>query len=328
MKRREFITLLGVTAAWPLAAEAQQPGIPVVGYMAPYARNSDQSAANLVTFRLGLGDLGYVEGENVKIEYRFADGHYDRMPVLASDLVSRQVNVLVAVGGTGLAAKAATADIPIVTMAGGDPVKAGLVLRLNRPEANVTGVALFAYSLGAKRFELLREAIPRTKLVAVLVNSKNPDPETRSDTNEVEAAARAVGQRILVVEASSISEIHNAFAAMVEQGVDALLVMADPFLNSRRVQIIGLAIRHAIPAIYEWREHTLAGGLMSYGSNLSDAHRQVGAYTARILKGAKPADLPFARPLKIELIINLTTAKTLGLEIAPTLLARADEVIE
>src|SRR5262249_24496425 len=227
MKRREFITFLGgAMAAWPLTARAQQPAMPVIGYMAPYARNSDQSAANLVAFRFGLGDIGYIEGENVKIEYRFADGHYDRLPALASDLVSRQVNVLVAVGGSGLAAKAATADIPIVTMAGGDPVKAGLVLKLNRPEANLTGVALFAYSLGAKRFGLLRDAVPRTKLVAVLVNPKNPDPETHSDTNEVEAAARAVGQRILVVEASSVSEIQKAFATMVEQGVDALLVMA------------------------------------------------------------------------------------------------------
>src|SRR5262245_40132701 len=328
MNRREFLaTFGGAAAAWPLAARAQQ-AMPVIGYMATYAPNSDQSVANLVAFRLGLGDIGYAEGQNVKIEYRFADGHYDRLPALASDFVSRQVNVLVAVGGSGLAAKAATADIPIVTMAGGDPVKAGLVLRLNRPEANLTGVALFAYSLGAKRFELLREAVPRTKLVALLVNPKNPDPEAQSDTNEVEAAARAVGQRTLVVEASSVSEIQNAFATMVEQGVDALWVMADPFLNSRHIQIIGLATRHAIPAIYEWREHAQAGGLMSYGSNLSDAQRQVGAYTGRILKGAKPADLPFARPVKIELIINLTTAKTLGLDVPPTLLARADEVIE
>jgi putative tryptophan/tyrosine transport system substrate-binding protein len=279
-----------------------------------------------VAFRRGLSEIGYIVGSNIAIEYRFADGRYDQLPTLVGELVSLGVNVIAALGGSGMAAKAATTTIPIVSMIGGDPVKLGYVASLNQPEANVTGVALFAYSLGPKRLELLRELVPNAKVMAVLVNPTNA--EAQPDREDVEAAARTIGQQILILNASSERDFNPACAAMVQQGIGALLVMADPYLNSKREQLISLAARHAIPAIYEWREFSVAGGLMSYGSSLMDANRQVGIYTGKILKGAKPTELPVMQAVKIELVINLKTAKALGLTFPITLLGRADEAIE
>ena len=328
MRRREFITLLGgAAAAWPLAASAQQPALPVVGFFS--AGSPGPFSDRIAAFREGLRKEEFLEGRNVAFEFRWLGGDgYERMPQLAAELVARRVDVIAAGGGAAAAAKAATTAIPIVALSGGDPVNAGLVASLNRPEANLTGVVLFSYSLGPKRFEFLREAVPGAKLIAVLANPTNPDPETKGDTEGVQAAARAVGQQISVLNAGSEREIDSAFATMVRQDAGALLVMADPFLNNRREQIIALAARHALPAIYEWREIAQAGGLMSYGSSLTDAYRQLGTYTGRILKGAKPADLPFMRAVKVELVINLKTAKMLGLTFPIALLGRADEVIE
>jgi putative ABC transport system substrate-binding protein len=325
MKRREFIALLGGAAAtWPLAAHAQQPALPVIGFMASWAYN--ENLENLVALRRGLSEIGYIEGQNVTIEYRWADGQYDRLSALATDLVRRRVNVIVAAGGSGLAAKAATTTIPIVSMIGGDPVTSGFVASLNRPEANLTGVALFAYSLGPKRLELLRELVPSAKVIAVLVNPTNADAQP--DRQAVEASARAVGQQIFILNASTERDFDSAFAAMVQQRAGALLVMADPIFNSRREQLIALAARHAMPTIYEWREFAMAGGLMSYGSSITDAYRQVGIYTGKMLKGAKPAELPVMQAVKVELVLNLKTATTLGLTFPLTLLGRADEVVE
>jgi putative tryptophan/tyrosine transport system substrate-binding protein len=325
MRRREFITLVGGAAAWPLAARAQQQAVPVVGFLS--VASPDILVPSLAALREGLKENGYTEGQNLIVEYHYAHGQFDRMPVLAAELVARQVNVIIAAGGAAVATKAATTTVPVVSLFGGDPVQAGLVASLNRPEKNITGVVLFAYSLGAKRFELLHEAIPTAKLVAVLANPSNPDPGSKSDLREVEAAARAVGQQISIVSATNESDFEPAFAAMVQQGTGALLVMADPFFNARRL-LIALAARHAIPAIYEWREIAAAGGLMSYGSSLTDAYRHLGIYTAKILKGAKPVDLPIDRAVKIELVLNLATAKTLGVTFPLALLGRADEVIE
>jgi putative ABC transport system substrate-binding protein len=325
LKRRKFITLLGGAAAtWPLAARAQQPAMPVVGFMASWARN--ENLENLVALRQGLSEIGYIEGQNITIEYRWADGQYDRFSALAADLVRRRVNVIVAAGGSGLAAKAATTTIPIVSMIGGDPVTSGYVASLNRPEANLTGVALFAYSLGPKRLELLRELVPNAKVIAVLVNPANADAQP--DKQEVEASARAIGQQIFILNASTESALDSAFTAAAQQGAGALVVMADPIFNSRRKQLIALAARYAIPAIYEWREFAVAGGLISYGSSITDAYRQLGIYTGKVLKGERPADLPVMQAVKVELAINLKTAKALGLTVPTALLVRADEVIE
>jgi putative ABC transport system substrate-binding protein len=325
--RREFTTLLGGAAvAWPLTARAQQPAMPVVGFL--HAGSAAAFPHFVTAFHQGLRETGYVAGQNVAVEYRWADGRYDRVPALAAELVARQVSVIVNGGGAPIAARAATATIPIVSTLGSDPVRAGLVASLNRPGGNVTGVGLFSYSLGTKRLEVIREAIPNAKLVAILVNPSNPDAEAEAARSEVESVARVVGQRLLLLSANSESEIDTAFTDMVRQGANALLVMSDPVFTSRRFQLVTLAARHAIPTIFDQRDIVAAGGLMSYGSSLSDAYRLLGVYAGRILKGAKPADLPVQQAVRIELVINLKAAKTLGLTFPITLLGRADEVIE
>jgi putative tryptophan/tyrosine transport system substrate-binding protein len=324
MKRREFIGLLGGAAIWPLATNAQQAGVPVIGFLSPVSPGP--YAQNLAAFRRGLGQTGFIEGQNVAIEYRWAEGNYDRVPALVAEFVQRRVDVIVATGATGLVAKAATTTIPIIALSGGDPTEDGYVADLRRPSGNITGMALFAFSLGPKRFELIRELIPSAKLIALMANPKNRAANT--DRKNVEAAASAVGQRIVVLDAANESDFEPAFAAMVRLGADALIVMADPFFNSRREQLVALVAQHRIPAIYEWREFAEIGGLMSYDSSLTEAVRQLGLYTGQILRGTKPADLPFQRASKIELIINLKTARTLGITFPITLLGRADEVIE
>jgi ABC-type uncharacterized transport system substrate-binding protein len=315
----------GAVAAWP--ARTQQPAMPVVGFL-----NSTSPSAwkpFVDAFRKGLGEAGYVEGRNVAIEYRWAEGHYDRLPALAADLVRRQVAVIVATGGTrsAIAAKVATESIPIVFTIGSDPVKLGLVASLNQPGGNVTGVNLFITQMEGKRLGLLRELVPTAALIAVLINRNNP-PAATTQLKDVQETARALGQQIHILHAGSEAELEAAVATARHVGAGALLVAADPFFNSRHMFIIALMARHAIPAIFEQREHALAGGLMSYGTNLSDGYRQVGIYTGRVLKGEKPADLPVMQSTKFEFVINLTTAKALGVKISDNLLSLADEVIE
>jgi putative ABC transport system substrate-binding protein len=324
MRRREFLGLVGGAAGWPLAANAQQAGVPVIGFLSPVSPGP--YAQNLAAFRRGLGQTGFIEGQNVAIEYRWAEGNYDRVPALVAEFVQRRVDVIVATGATGLVAKAATTTIPIIALSGGDPTEDGYVADLRRPSGNITGMALFAFSLGPKRFELIRELVPSAKLIALMANPKNRAANT--DRKNVEAAASAVGQRIVVLDATNESDFEPAFAAMVRQRADALIIMADPFFNSQRERLVALVAQHRIPAIYEWREFAEIGGLMSYGSSLTEAVRQLGLYTGQILRGTKPADLPFQRASKIELIINLKTARTLGITFPITLLGRADEVIE
>ena len=327
IERRKFLaTLGGAAAAWPLAAGAQQPTMPVVGFL-DSSRSPGDAAFLVAAFGEGLNEVGYVEGQNVVIEYRWAEGQYDRLPVLAAELVRRQVTVIYASSlADALAAKAATTTIPIIFIATGDPVQLGLVASFNRPSGNATGVNQFSAALEPKKLELLHELVPKAGVIGVLVNPTYPTAETIS--KDLQAATRTLGVQIHVVNASDESGIDTAFATLVEQRVGALLVTAGPFFSGRRHQLVALAARHAVPAIYAQRESVAAGGLMSYGSNLADAYRQAAVYTGRILKGAKPVDLPVLQPTKFELSINTTTAKSLGLQIPDKLLARADEVIE
>ena len=324
MKRREFITLLGGAAAWPLGARAQQQPMPVIGFMS--ARAPEDSAHLLAAFRRGLAEGGYVEGQNVSVEFRWARGQYDLLPAMAADLVSRRVSVLVAVGGdpSPRAAKRATSTIPIVFGVGGDPISEGLVESFNRPGGNATGDTLYTNIMEPKRLGLLRELVPGVPLIGVLLNPSLAPYQLP----QIEEAARSIDQRILVAKASTDEELMAAFTALTVERVGALLVAADPYFDTRRDQIVGFAERQRLPAIYHFREYAVAGGLLSYGVSVTDGYRQRGVYTARILRGAKPADLPVLQPTKFETVINLKTAKALGIKISDNLLSLADEVIE
>jgi putative ABC transport system substrate-binding protein len=327
MRRRDFITLLGGAAiGWPLAAGAQQSAMPVIGFL--HNTSPDTNADRLRAFRQGLKDTGYVEGQNLAIEYRWAEGRNDRLPALAADLVRRQVAVIAATTTpSAMAAKAATTTTPIIFYVAGDPVELGLVASLNRPGGNLSGMTTITLELGAKRLELLRELVPAATRVAVLVNPANA-ANAETIVRDVEVAARAMGLQIQIFNASTSSEINAAFAILVRERPDALFVGVDSFFTSRRVQLVNLASRHVVPTTFSAREFAEAGGLMSYGPSIADVWHHVGAYTGRILKGAKPADLPVVQATKFELVINLQTARLFGIEVPPMLIARADEVIE
>jgi putative ABC transport system substrate-binding protein len=328
MRRREFITLFGGAAAtWPLAARAQHSAMPVIGFLG--ATSPEGYATFVAGFRLGLKEAGFVDTENVAIVYRWAEGQYDQLPALAADLVSHRVSVIVATGGlpSSLAAKQATETIPIVFTLGSDPIKFGLVSSLNRPSGNITGVTLFAYLLDAKRVELMHELVPGASVVALLVNPNSP-AQAEAQYTDVAAAARKFGQQLIILRAGTVSEIDSAVATIAQTKSSVLLVSADPLFLSRRDQLVALVTRHAIPSIYEWRQFAEAGGLMSYGINLVDAYRQAGIYVGKILRGAKPGDLPILQPTKFEFVINLKTAKVLGLTVPNTMLVAADQVIE
>jgi putative ABC transport system substrate-binding protein len=326
LHRREFITLLGGAAAWPRAARAQQPGMPMVGFLgapsaAPYARY-------VAAVHQGLKEVGYVEHQNVAMEYRWADSQYDRLPALAADLVSRRVAVIIPIGGAPatVAAKAATSTIPIVFNLGADPVGLGLVTNLSRPGGNITGIAMMTVEIETKRLELLHELAPASSSLAILLNPSSPQAQTQE--REAQRAARVIGRQVLVLKAGTLREIEEVFAALVRERAGALLVGADTFFLSQATLFVVLTARHSMPTIYPFRSFVDAGGLMSYGTSLLDAYRQTGVYAGRVLKGEKPGDLPIAQPTKFELIINLKTARAVGIAIPPTLLARADEVIE
>jgi putative ABC transport system substrate-binding protein len=325
VKRREFITLLGGATAWPLAAWAQQPVLPVIGFLSSRSPGDDPHL--LPAYRLGLKEAGYIEGENVAIEYRFADNQYDRLPVLAADLVRRRVALIVANGPAARTAKAATATIPIVFSAGFDPVEVGLVASLNRPGGNITGVSILDVELGPKRLELLHELVTPATIIAALVNPTDP---ARAETTArgFQAAAGTLGLQLHVLHASTDRDLDTVFASLVHLRAGGLVIGGEPFFNSRSEQLGALSIRHAVPTIYQLRAFAAAGGLMSYGGSLTDAYRTAGIYTGRILKGEKPGDLPVQQATKIELIINVKTARALGLTVPLPLLGRADEVIE
>ena len=326
MRRRDFLSLLGFATAWPLAARAQQPAIPLIGFLHGGSRES--FAHHVAAFRKGLGETGYVEGQNVVVEYRWADRQSDRLPGLAADLVRHQVAVIATGGGTqtARAAKAATASIPIVFTTGNDPVEAGLVASIGRPGGNLTGIIFFSSGLGSKQLELLREMAPNAMTVGVLLNPNNPN--TDRYMRDVQAAARALRMVLEMLTANTPRDIDIAFATLVQHGAGGLLVGGDNLFVSQREKLVALTARHAIPAIYLQREYVEAGGLMSYGSNQPDAYRQVGVYAGRILKGEKPTDLPVLQPTKLDLVINLKTARALGLTVPLTLQASADDVIE
>ena len=328
IRRREIITLLGGAAAsWPLPTRAQQPAMPVIGFLNPFS--PDGQTDRLRGFRQGLADAGYVEGVNLAIEYRWAEGHLGRLPTLAAELVHRRVVLIAVTGGPtpAFAAKGATATIPIIFTVGDDPVRLGLVASLARPGGNVTGINFFANELAAKRLELLRELVPSATRIAVLVNPAEAT-NTESTLKDVDSAANAMGLQIKKLNASTSREINETFANFARERPDAIFIGPDAFFTARRVQLALLAAFHRLPVIYPLRPYTEAGGLMSYGSDIVDAYRQVGSYAGRILKGATPADLPVVRASKFELVINAETARTLGLAVPPSLLARADEVIE
>ena len=325
MKRREVVALLGGAVAWPLRASAQQPALPVVGFLSALARDDRPNLTE--AFRRGLAEAGYVEGRNVTIEYRFADNQYARLPMLAGDLVARKVAVINAAGGGAvLAAKAATTTVPIVFLTGGDPIQEGFVGSLNRPGGNLTGISWFGTMVAAKALGLLHELVPGAALVGLMVNPNLP--EAARTQNDAREAARTLGRELLVLQASTAADIHAAFASLRQRRAGALLVGGDPFFTARRQQIVTLAIRDAIPAMYPNREYTAEGGLMSYGNDVADGYRRAALHVARILKGEKPSELPVDQAVKFELVINLTAAKALGIEVPPTLLSRADEVIE
>jgi putative tryptophan/tyrosine transport system substrate-binding protein len=326
VRRREFITLMGASmAAWPRAARTQQPAMPVIGFL--LGASPEAYTSRITAFRQGLKEAGYVEGHNVAIEYRWAEGHYDRLPALAADLVRRQVAEIVTVGTpAALAAKAASSTIPIVILVGIDPVQLDLVASLNRPGGNVTGLAGLTLEVEAKRLEVLHELLRTSAAVALLVNPNNP--VTEPETKGMRDAARSLGLQLHVLDASTEVEIDAAFEKLIELRAGGLVVSVDAFLTSQRAQIVALAARHAVPAIYGVREFAAAGGLMSYGTDIAGAYRQVGTYAGKILKGTKPADLPVQQVARVEFVINLKTAKTLGLTFPITLLGRADEVIE
>jgi putative tryptophan/tyrosine transport system substrate-binding protein len=326
MRRREFITLLGGAAAWPLVARAQQRAFPVIGLLS--SRSPDIDTPLISVIRQALNEKGLVEGQNVALDYRWAEGQYDRLAKLAAELVRQQVGVIVTMGGepAALAAKAATAAIPIVFVGGSDPIRVGLVTNLHRPGGNMTGVSMLLNEMEPKRLGLLGELRPQATTIAVLVNTNNPSSELQ--LNDIQTAARNVAREINILNASTIRDIDAAFATLAQIRTDALFVAADPFFFTRAAQLVVLAARHAVPTLYFRREFATAGGLVSYGANVNEAYRVLGAYAARILKGEKPGDLPIQLPTKFELVINLSTARALGFEMPHALLARADEVIE
>jgi ABC-type uncharacterized transport system substrate-binding protein len=324
MRRRDFITLFVAAGGWPLTARAQPPALPLIGFD---PTSFERYAPFVEAFRKGLGESGFIEGRNVAIEFRWANGQYPQLPVMAADLVQHKVAVIVATGITAArAAKAVTSTIPIVFNTGGDPVKFGLVAGLNKPGQNVTGVASLGKMLVAKQLELLHEVVPQADAIAFLVNPNNA--VAGLDTSDVQTAADALGKKLIVIKAATKDDLDNAFPDIIEQDGGALVVQTDPFFLGRRDQIVALAARYAVPAIYYLRDYPAAGGLMSYGTSLSDALRLVGNYTGRILKGEKPADLPVQQSVKVDFVINLKAAKALGLTISPSLLSRANEVIE
>jgi putative ABC transport system substrate-binding protein len=327
MKRREFITLLGGAVAWPLTARAQQPAMPVIGFLSTSSQRFDD-ALRLAPFREGLKESGYIEGRNVTSEYRGAENRYERLPQLVTDLLRRQVAVIVALGGppAALAAKAASTTVPIVFTIAGDPIQLGLVASLNRPGGNVTGNAAIPGSIVSKQFEALHEVVPTATVIGCLLNPNNPNIEMQ--TREAHEATRTLGRKLEVLHARDETEIEMAFATLMQKRVSALVVVSDGLFNTRRAQLVALMARHMLPSIFPYREFATAGGLMSYGASFGDAYRQSGIYTGRILRGEKPADLPVAQLAKVELVINVSTARTLGISFPLSLLGRADEVIE